>query len=264
MKVNFRIILKWLTFLLLFGKAMLFATQSMHLNALSDSLALLNPLFAVYLFLTSLVVLFYQRFTKILPALLYGATFLLFLSSVGAFIDSHFLPEQMVEHALQLGLPVVFGMLIQNKLKKKNAIKSLEILTALTFIGHGFFALGINGVPDNFIEMTTRIMSLSDSGAIELLFWVGLLDVVLAVLIFVPILNQLAYCYMLVWGVLTSLARIYPPVIGLDFVLVDLPNCIYRLPHGLIPALLLVELLFSKSGLQFEYFSKKLSRSRDY
>jgi hypothetical protein len=58
------------------------------------------------------------------------------------------------------------------------------VLIACTFIGHGVFAIGYHGIPDNFMQMTTRILGISAVTAEQFLFIIGMLDIAAALLIF--------------------------------------------------------------------------------
>jgi hypothetical protein len=116
------------------------------------------------------------------------------------------------------------------------------VLVGLTVIGHAIFALGVHYVPGNFIEMTSRSLGINGETSIDFLYLLGWMDVIFAVLAFIPTFRKFALVYLILWGLLTSFARIYYVLgdgITAEWLLVNLPNTIYRLPHGLIPILML-------------------------
>lgn len=172
---------------------------------------------------------------------------LLLFHSYNTFIKSGYVPEQMVEHALKIGLPVVLLLTIEFRNKKDDAfqlIKWLKILTATAFIGHAVFALGLHYVPDNFYDMTMTILPLSKEQATLFLQVVGVLDVLCALMLFTPFNRTFIY-YLIFWGIITAVARTWYGLLATDALtgtqfLDFFGNTIYRLPHGIIPALILV------------------------
>ena len=171
-------------------------------------------------------------------------TIILIIQSVASYVSAGFVPEQFVEHTLQMALPLILIYVC-----KSNGVTSislyylLAVLVGLTFIGHAFFALGVHYVPGHFIEMTSRSLGMNSESSIYFLYFVGWMDVIFAVLAFVPALRKFALGYLIIWGLLTSLARIYYVLgdgVTAEWLLVNLPNTIYRLPHGLIPILMLL------------------------
>ncbi|MBI1975135.1 MAG: hypothetical protein HYS57_02115 [Parcubacteria group bacterium] len=90
----------------------------------------------------------------------------------------------------------------------------LRISVAGEFVGHGVFA--IQGKKD-WIGWFSKF-GVSDAGvATQLLFWAGIIDIILAILILVrPI--RLALLWMTFWGFWTALLR---PIVGMpiwDFI----------------------------------------------
>ncbi len=91
---------------------------------------------------------------------------------------------------------------------------ALRISVAGEFIGHGVFAL--QGKKD-WISWFTKF-GISDAGvAVKLLFFIGIMDITLAILVLVkPI--RIALLWMVFWGFWTALLR---PIVGMpiwDFV----------------------------------------------
>jgi hypothetical protein len=168
---------------------------------------------------------------------------LIFIESYILFKESGFLPEQLIEHALKIMLPLMGVVVLKKGELTNNTLLILKILVAFTFFGHGLFALGIHFVPKNFVSMTTAILQLSNSNAERFLFLIGILDVLAAIGIFFNgVIQKSAFIYMILWGLITAFARIvYGSMVstdGMDF-LYYVSNTIYRIPNGLIPLYLM-------------------------
>lgn len=169
---------------------------------------------------------------------------IIFVHTYCSFIAAQSVIEQLVEHTLQIALPVLY--IYCNTTKKIKFVQlnnALAVLVGLTFIGHGIFALGVHYLPEHFIVMTNQSLNLEDFQSSRFLFVIGILDIVLSILVFIPKVRQVAVWYLIIWGILTSLARTYY-VLGdgltMELLLVNLPNTLYRLPHGLIPIIMLL------------------------
>lgn len=176
--------------------------------------------------------------------LLLPATGLLFSTSYASFIDSGYVPEQLIEHAIKLFIPLVlFRQLAFESSQTKETVISLKVLVALTFIGHGIFALGVNYVPSSFVEMTTEILGMSVPNTYLFLKIVGYLDILCAILIFFNSPVKPVYFYLIFWGLITALARLVYGLLINEGSAMDVihwtSNMAYRLPHGIIPIVLL-------------------------
>lgn len=154
-----------------------------------------------------------------------------------------YLPEQLIEHAAQMSLPMLLFWWMKGPQNKKNFILVLKLIIALTFVGHGLFAVAWHVLPAHFISMTQGILPLDTAQTNAFLFSAGLIDFVLAFLIFFDKTSRFALIYMLVWGLLTALARPLShlqEVFTTDFWLIHFPGFVYRLPHAILPLLILV------------------------
>ena len=175
------------------------------------------------------------------------SSLLLLFHSFNALIKSGYAPEQMVEHSLKIGLPILLLLTIEFRNKKTfdaQLIKWLKILTAAAFIGHAEFALGLHYVPENFYDMITTILPLSIDEATVFLMAVGILDILCAIMLFTP-LNKFFIYYLIVWGIVTSIARTWYGLLVTDHLtgpqfLDYTGNTIFRLSHGIIPILILI------------------------
>lgn len=168
------------------------------------------------------------------------ASLVMFSGSVFSFTQNKYVFEQIVEHSLKFGLPVVYAF--QDRLKSKSFVFTLKLLTAFTFIGHGLFAVGLHFVPGGFLQMTQNILGFGVEGSHTFLFIVGIMDFIVAIALFMKPLQLPAMVYMVFWGALTSLARFvgYYYHAPLEEVYgVYLFETIWRAPHFMAPILLL-------------------------
>ncbi|MFA0964303.1 DoxX-like family protein [Roseivirga sp. BDSF3-8] len=162
--------------------------------------------------------------------------------------EKFFQVGQFFEYALQVGSPMllyywVYGGTDSQKADLsssfwKKLILSAKILIALTFICHGLYAMGYYPRPGFFVDMTINVFGVSEAVAHRLLWWAGLLDMIISAGIFVPRVARVCLLYAVVWGLLTAFARVVANFYA-DFPWQSLHQytfeTVYRLPHGLIP-----------------------------
>lgn len=194
----------------------------------------------------TLLTLFPRKYIKQfkLHYVLIVVTLLSLLSSICSFINAGYVPEQLIEHAIKVFLPISLFVSFEKRSFLKKNIFFLKVLVALTFIGHGTFALGLNYVPGGFVSMTTTILGLSVDQAFIFLKIAGALDFIFAALMFVNSkMLRFSAIYLVSWGLITAFARLaYGLLIptNIETVTYYAANTVYRIPHGLIPLLLVV------------------------
>lgn len=197
-----------------------------------------------------------KKITQI-PILLGGLS--LIILSILLTKEKFYHAAQFFEHSIQFGLPFVLVYALQENYKKDTLILTLKTLIAVTFFAHGLYAFGAYPVPGKFVDMVIQIFGFSETAALTFLYIAGILDFVLAVLIFIPKIDKYALCYAVFWGLLTALARITASF-SFDFPVQtlhqNLYQVIYRLPHGLTP-LMVINLL---NGLNY-FKAKKFQKS---
>lgn len=181
------------------------------------------------------------------------ASMIIFIHTYGSYIAASSVPEQIIEHALQITLPLMFIYFSTRKAIRLIRLNNLLCVTVgLTFIGHGIYALGVHYLPGNFIVMTNECLNIESAQSGKFLFVIGILDIVLSVLVFIPRIRQYAVWYLIIWGLLTSIARTYYVLddgFTYELFTVNLPNTLYRLPHGLVPiAILLIVVRMERNG----------------
>lgn len=205
---------------------------------LDDNINFFLQLLGVIFFILSILSIFLARFNATArKTIIYSTTFMLTLVSFGYFKEKSLSIGQFLEYSSQMFLPLFFVIV------EKRIQLFLKIIIALTFICHGLYAVGYYPVPANFAQMIIAATSFDNSQTLVVLHLVGLLDFIFAVAIFVPKLEQPFLWYGLVWGFLTSFARLYTNIY-IDFFSSTLFYWIFeflvRIPHFTIPLYLIL------------------------
>lgn len=199
----------------------------------------------------------YQWFQ--LPILASGIEFI-FLA-VLLTITKNYKLGQFMEYSIQFTSPFLLLSFIKYEWIQQNVLFILKLLIALTFVGHGLYAIGYYPVPGYFVDMVIRVFKCSESFARTFLTIAGVLDIMLAIGLFLPNRGVVKYCliWAVIWGFSTAIARVVGNFYS-DFLMRSLHQTVYemvyRLPHGLLPVLGLL-LLDSKSYV----FKKKAKKS---
>ncbi len=181
-----------------------------------------------------------KRFLKY-PIVL-GGFFLVVLSFLST--KEHFYHfAQFFEHAIQFGVPFVLLFALRQPDNYKKTVFWLKVLIAVTFTSHGLYALGVYPIPGYFIDMTINSLGVTEPTAVLILKAAGILDIVLSIAIFLPRISRYALMYAVFWGFATALARIVSNF-NADLLLMSVHQTfyltLYRLPHGLLPLLVLI------------------------
>lgn len=194
-------------------------------------------LIGVFLIISSVIAIFNLKKARI--ALILSGFYLIILSLL-YMATKFFIPAQFIEYSAQMFSPFALVLLWRSGNSEKLVLFT-RIAVALTFIGHGSYALGIFPVPGNFIDMVINILGCSEEFAKIFLKVMGSLDFLAAALLFIPLLDQWALNFCCMWGVLTSFARIgEESVFGLTHTLLTLGHeFIMRGPHFLLPLFLI-------------------------
>jgi hypothetical protein len=255
---RFNIILKYCTFLLLTFKGVLHFTSPQDYNVLFSNSTSLSYGIGAFLILSGFLALFKNhvlRMGSISSVFVISSLILLFQTYCG-YLKVGLLPEHILEHSLQIGLPIVYMIQLQNsRVVHTQILNTLKLLVAFTFIGHGVYAIGYHILPSHFVSMTTGILSIGKTPAVDFLWVVGTVDIFVAVLLFVPAFQTTALIYCTVWGLLTSFARLYfDPTASQQFnyFAVNIPSVLYRLPHGIIPLLVFMLSTVKKKVVSLE------------
>ena len=158
-----------------------------------------------------------------------------------------------LEHSSQFCLPLIVYLMVPGKGWRFPARMITGIAIALSFVGHGLFAIDLPSEipwlnhprPGNFTEMTMLCLGIeSESTAALILLIAGILDIVAAILLFTAgKLRVAALGYMIAWGLLTALARpwsYFDPAFATEAMTRWLPEALYRVPHFGLPLCLLL------------------------
>ncbi len=205
----------------------------------------------VFYALAAIGVLFIKKLPRyILAGILWAGSAAILLLALVYTKDHFFHVGQFFEFALQFGSPIFLYYLLRNRALSKPLIISMKIAIALTFACHGLYAIGYYPRPANYMEMTIRILGISQDNSIHFLNLMGLLDMVVAVGIFLPNkISRVVLAYAAFWGLVTALARVFGNFYW-QFPMQSLHQwvfeTVYRLPHGLIPLALYLNAKFSK------------------
>jgi hypothetical protein len=172
---------------------------------------------------------------------------LIFFTALSGVIETKLHYNVLIEYSIKITVSLLFlYYALDWKINKARHIRVIKWVIALTFIGHGVYALGIFPIPDNFLMMTSNILKTGRDGSIAFLAIFGALDIVASILLFVRRTEKYALGYMTVWGLLTALARLtaYYGSASTDMYLAMwLPEFLVRAGHYLLPLYLLFFLM---------------------
>jgi len=236
--IRLNLLLKWAFFFLLLGFGFKFLSGRGPFSLLNFEEEVLNQCVGVLFLLFSFGIWFKNK--GLVQSIACISFAFLMADSLAAFQHSGYVPEQLIEHATKLFLPLLFVLRDFSSWTMRSQALALKIIIALTFIGHGLFAIGWHYVPGSFHAMTTSILGINGNQSEHFLLVIGILDFVAATCLFLPKkFQKIALYYLVVWGVLTTLARVsYPISIGnfeLGALYDGLTGTIYRIPHALLP-----------------------------
>ncbi|RED94951.1 hypothetical protein [Marinoscillum furvescens] len=215
---------------------------------------------AVYTLLAVFSLLAHLPSLKRLRGLLLVGSGMLFLLSLLYFKEKFYQVGQLLEYSIQFGAPLLLYMALKPAVDQRRLILLMKVAIALTFTCHGLYALGYYPQPGHFVSMTLGILSIDETTARLLLKCFGWADVALSILIFVPQASRWALLYAALWGFATAAARIWANI-HFDFLLTSLNQwtfeTVMRIPHGLVPLLLIYPLSqYFKFGTQKEAHPK--------
>jgi hypothetical protein len=201
-----------------------------------------------------------SRFSRF--CLLLGSGSLFLLSGLYSF-EKGLQLGQFLEHFAQASSPLFLVIFEKNHqfIRDDFWFKfTLRLAISLTFVGHGLYAIGYYPVPGHFVDMVITLVGPRESHALGLLYYAGIMDFSIAILIFIPLINRSFIIFAFCWGAMTSLAR---PLsfIESEFLLSSANQWMYelviRLPHALIPLALFLAL---NTHFEFKYQSLQFKR----
>jgi len=157
--------------------------------------------------------------------------------------EKFFQVGQFFEYSAQFITPLLLYISLYTRMDVNKFTLLVKVAIALTFICHGLYAIDFYPRPGNFIDMTINILGISELTAHSLLWLAGIIDLVISIAIFIPMIDKAALTYAIIWGFITSLARVWANF-DADFALLSIHRwlfeTLYRMPHGGLPLLILV------------------------
>jgi hypothetical protein len=205
----------------------------------------------VFFLLCSAAVFGLRRFPALAQTLLILGSVQILMLAVLHGIDRHFFLVQFSEYALQWACPLLLIAAARwdglRAVSKQKVLFFMRVAAAVTFAAHGLYAAGVFPRPGHFTEMTMSILKISEGSAVQFLIVVGILDLIVAAALFVPLkrMQMTALGYMVLWGFLTAMARWVAHVdFGLPWWAAAIaewtPEVLIRFPHFLVPLFLAI------------------------
>lgn len=223
--------------IMLLAQALLFFIQEHIWESVWQWPAWLGYIWAAFWALTGLIILWKPYLLSRNPlgiGIVTGALLLVVLASWQA---HHWAIPQLIEMTIRWSSPLIWLGLAIWPFSRWEKITRLAI--ALTFTGHGLFALGFpSPTPSGFFVMTQEILGLNALQAQYFLRVVGTLDLVVLVALFIPPLTRPVLLYATFWGLVTAIARSWAYLEwggAWDMNVRWLAETLVRLPHGLLP-----------------------------
>lgn len=217
--------------------------------AIDRAVNMFTRLQGVLLFVSAFALFLFHPRSKTFQVLVYVCSIQLFLVALAGFWHSHHQWPYLFEHALQVGVGLLY---LKSLAGQKKTVSWAKTLVALTFIGHGAYALGVYPTPGRFFDMILAVVELNESQVRTLLTLAGSFDVALGLaLLFLPQKYERSLIPLLFiagyWGLSTASAR-WLAYVEYDFLLMSLklwgPEVIYRISHGLVPFWLIYQISF--------------------
>jgi hypothetical protein len=192
----------------------------------------------------AVMVLFIKETWKFGKGLLYLGAFSFSILALLLFKDKFWQVGQFFEYAIQVTAPLVLAHVIYKGQNTPRFRMTLKVIIAITFVAHGLYACAYYPQPSVWIGWCMDVLPFKeDQTAKHFLIIMGVLDFLAAALLFVPFkkVSSLAIWYCIIWGVLTSLARL----VGNFYIEMFWESlhqhayeAFYRLVHGGIPLFL--------------------------
>jgi len=221
-------------------------TSSSTCNFLIDVSIKLTGLFYLICAAVSLKV---QLNHKHLSKTLIAGSCLLIILSLLFYKTKFYKLGQFIEYSCQMLSPLFLYAVLYYQVKFNKFNLVLKATIALTFIGHGLYALGVYITPGVWFDMALGSFNFvglhpSITQVAQMIFVAGVLDILLAIGIFLP--KKWATPFLIwafIWGLLTALSRVvgfmyFDPT--LHTFMQWIPQTILRMPHALIPLAVIV------------------------
>jgi hypothetical protein len=200
----------------------------------------------VLFILTALMLLFYEKVSKLSWILWVSSAFLL-LHYYGLLYHKNLVQYGIFfEHAAQFVIPWCFVFFAEKK--EKLAVLICVIGASITYFSHALYAIGYYPQPGHFVDMMIAGFGMTEDVAREALVHIGYLDIVFAFLVLLTpwvyekkglrFLMTVNIWYGILWGALTALARTYTSYTSgmvLHWLDQHMFQTIVRVPHFVVP-----------------------------
>jgi hypothetical protein len=222
-------------------------------TTVNNSLKFFNQFLGMFYLMMSLLVFKINKNFHKLKYFLPLTSISLFVLSFLYYMEKFFMTGMLIEFASQFSLPMIlyFAIFKENFYSRFNLF--FKFVVALTFLGHGLFAVGFHPVPGPFIDMVISVFQVSETWARNFLLFMGLIDIFVCVLIFIPDFEIIVLRFATFWGLTTAMARIVAHI-NIELAAMTLNQWIMevltRLPHGLLPLAMLLYIKTKKVPLE--------------
>lgn len=180
---------------------------------------------------------------KLTSYTLLSTTLLLLILSTFKTLDHFATIGQFIEQLSQITCPLLLLLFCREDFSLPKIQTLLKVIIALTFIGHGLYAIGFYPQPPVFIKMIRGTTACEYATAQIILYFVGALDIIAALLLFFPNkrIQQLALGHIILWGFITAFGRFFGSVNYNHFWFTTQQFwhlSAFRMVHGLLPLVL--------------------------
>jgi len=197
---------------------------------------------ATYLSICALILIVKKELSRNLVLII---TFLFLFFSILNWMDNFF----HLPYLLEQSIFCFTGWIYLMEKEQQTSFKFIKLLIALTFIGHGLYAMNIYNIPGEFVQLTMNSTGFVEKDSIVLLKIIGIFDILFSLFLFSKnkkiVVIGLIYC--IIWGITTAISRLighYHLELGIHSLDEYWHECIIRIPNGLVPLYLLVKLRF--------------------
>lgn len=177
--------------------------------------------------------------------LIYPGIILLLLDAIMSTAGEYYWVGSILDKILMWLTPICYLSAIYAEDEKK-WLRLARYGVSIVFLVHGLYALEVMPRPGYWTEMVSTAIGVTNQAATWMLWVIGVLDI-LAALFFLVIrpVPALVWYYLIGWGLLTALGRLIGFVhVGTwyDLLINWSYETLIRLPHGLVPLAMFVQI----------------------
>ena len=209
-------------------------------NTLVDkTIVIIGKIIASFLLICGLVIAIKD---KVYQLIIYILTFIFLLFAILTWKDNFYHLPFLLEQSIFCFTGIIY---LKNQ-ENKSLVLFTKIIIALTFIGHGLYALNIYNIPGEFVQLTMNATGYEEEKSKLFLKLFGFFDLIFSFLLFSSKQKwvNIGLIYCVLWGFLTAFSRIvghYHEELGIHSLDEYWHECIIRIPNGLVPLFLYVK-----------------------